>query len=123
MSPSWEDLQGICYTCTDEDIEWIEVLVYINLPLFLVTLVSLLINVWKFLVKQGRYRVLPLVSFYVLAISITLVKVYIACQFAPVMVEFQVFPQLICQTLMFTLILQQSWVNMELCYGIVHNRR
>ena len=93
------------------------------MPLFLVCLIWLLINVWKFLVKQGRYRVLPLVTFYVLAISITLVKIYIACQFAAVMVDFQVFAQLICQTLMFTLILQQSWVNIELCYGIVHNRK
>ena len=87
------------------------------------TLVWLFINVWKFLIKQGRYRVLPLVTFYVLAILITLAKVYIAFQLAAVLVDFQVWPQLICQTLMFTLILQQSWVNIELCYGIVHNRK
>ena len=46
------------------------------IALCLATLVWLLYNAWKILVKQQKYRVLPLANFYALAFALILFRIF-----------------------------------------------
>ena len=102
---------------------WINFCITITLPFAFFLLVWLLLNVWKILIKQGRFKVLPLTTFYILAIMVVIAHTYYAIMLGKILLYFYVLPQLMCQILMFGITLQQTWVVIELCLVIVHIRK
>ena len=102
---------------------WINFCVTITLPVAVFLLAWLLHNVWKILIMQGRFKVLPLTTFYILAIMIVIAHSYYAIMLGRILLFFWVLPQLMCQILMFGLTLQQTWVVIELCLVIMHIRK
>ena len=104
----------------DNEKFWIEFSITINFPYAIFLLAWLLWHVWKILYKQRKFKVLPLTTFYILAIANVVAHMYLAVMFAEVLLYGWVVPQLMCQTIMFALTIQQTWVVIELCMVINH---
>ena len=63
-------------TLSDAQLVWITVFRYTVAGLTLAMSVAVMCNVWWFLVKQKKYRVLPLLVFYVLTVPLLATRFY-----------------------------------------------
>ena len=81
------------YTETQKN--WLIASIIIGMAVGLIVLAWLVYNSWAILFKQGRYRVLPLTVFYILAISLIAAHIITAFMFAPSLLEGRVLAQLI----------------------------
>ena len=61
---------------SDAEVKWLAVFTYLNLLAELLCLGWIIYNVWTFLYKQGKYKVLPLSTFYILATILMLVRIF-----------------------------------------------
>lgn len=124
MYPKLHDLVVQMQTTSGSGNEaWINFCITITLSFAFFLLVWLLHNVWKILIKQCRLKVLPLTTFYILAIMIVIAHSYYAIELGSIILYSWVLPQVMCQILMFGLTLQQTWVVIELCLVIMHIRK
>ena len=71
----------------DREQFWIEFSITLNFPLAIFLLAWLLWHVWKILYKQRRFKVLPLTTFYTLAIANVVAHMYLAIMFAKVLMK------------------------------------
>ena len=70
----------------DREQFWIEFSITLNFPFAILLLAWLLWHVWKILYKQRKFKVLPLTTFYTLAIANVVAHMYLAIMFAKVLV-------------------------------------
>ena len=61
----------------DNQLVWVGVTTYVCLALFILMLVFCLHNIWRYLVRQGKWRVFPLSMFYALSLLMTVERVYV----------------------------------------------
>ena len=82
-------MDSFCQAANLDDREqfWIEFSITVNFPLAIFLLAWLLWHVWKILYKQRRFKVLPLTTFYTLAIANVVAHIYLAIMFAKVLIE------------------------------------
>ena len=88
---------------SDTQVRWIFASVIIVTPTAILALLWLIYNSWTILYKQGRWRVLPLTTFYVLSLLLVLFHIYSAIMFAVILLDSNILLQLIYQTLMFAI--------------------
>lgn len=91
---------------------------YIELLISLFVLGWLLSNFWKILIKQEKYKVLPLVTFYALAIPLLIIRIYIAIYFFVYITDHQMLPFLLPCTLAFLMAIDLCWIITELSLRI-----
>ena len=85
----------------------------------LVVAFGLCSNVWKFLVKQKKFKILPLVAFYCLAVPLACERFHFAVWSVPtVFINMELVIQLTPLILKPMIGLLQSWVVTELCLTI-----
>lgn len=80
---------------TEDQIMILAICQYVMTSLCLIVLCWLLYNTFTILVKQKKYKVLPLLNFYVLAIPMMLCRTYDMIWFFPCIIEHEVTPQLL----------------------------
>ena len=66
---------------TTDQIRKLAICQYVELILCLLVLGWIFLNSWRFLYRQGKYKILPLVTFYILAFSLVLFRIYDAIWF------------------------------------------
>ena len=72
----------------------------------------------KIIVKQGKYKVLPLSTFYALALPLLVLRFYLDIWFFPAS-YFPLFSLILAPpTMKFLIAVNQAWVNVELCLSI-----
>ena len=79
-------------------------------------------NIWTILVKQGKYRVLPLLTFYILTTCMILVRIYSTIWLWKIKVKSSCVFLLFPSTLKFGLGLDQTWVNVEMSITLQHSQ-
>ena len=100
---------------------WITFCQYLMVLFNVLTLIWTVCNAWRFLVKQRKWIVLPLVSFYIVAmINVFCGAIFVIWLF-PIILNKQIPLHFIAQTTKFSLGLDQSWINVELCLSIRHS--
>ena len=93
MYPKLHDLVEQMQTTSGSGNEaWINFCITITLPIAFFLLVWLLHNVWKILIKQCRFKVLPLTTFYILAIMIVIAHSYYAIELGSIILYSWVLP-------------------------------
>ena len=78
-------------------------------------------NAWTILLRQRKWRVLPLSVFYAIAtllMAIDFIKMIYYWEFIP---HWFIMPFLYPQTLKFLLGVEQIWINLELIYSIKYS--
>jgi len=87
---------------------------YIAFILGLIVLAWISYHIWTILWKQGKYRVLPLLNFYVVATLSTLNTLNRALRGSIMLLDKPLVGLLSNQTLKFCLGINMTWVNLEL---------
>ena len=101
---------------TQAQLQWLAACQYLTAIGALVVASGLVYNVWKFLIRQARYKVLPLVTFYVLALLLMSERVYFAIWFfALTYKKNSVLWQTLPLTIKAMIAVLQSWMITELC--------
>ena len=103
---------------TREEMRKIAAAQYVMIALCLITLVWLIYNAVSILIKQGKYRVLPLSNFYAFAFMAVISRLLYQIFFFPGLENYWIIFYLFCQTLKFLLGFQQAWINLELMCSI-----
>ena len=109
------------YGYSDAQKNWIAASQYLMIALILFVLAWLLYNAWNLLIRRGKYKVVPLIIFYIVAITLVLERLYDHIGFWALITNQRVLPLLMHQTLKFVIGLDQAWVNLELCLSIRYN--
>ena len=87
---------------------------YIAFILGLIVLAWISYHIWTILWKQGKYHVLPLLNFYVVATLLILNSLNRALRSSTMLLEYPIVGLLADQTLKFCLGVNMTWVNIEL---------
>ena len=66
---------------TENEQSWLAFLQYLTTGLFLILLGAVCCNFWLFLIRQRRYKIQPLLVFYILAILICLARIHFSFWF------------------------------------------
>ena len=98
----------------DKEVEVLVCIVYVMLAMGFVTLGWLLYNAVTILWKQKKYKVLPLVNFYLLALLLVLFRILFQFLLWPTIYYQWITSFLMAQTLKFVMGCQQAWINVEL---------
>ena len=77
-----------------------------------------MVNFVKIIVRQGRYKVLPLTTFYALALPLLIIHFYLDIWFFPSRMHPKLSVLLAPPTMKFLIAVNQAWVNVELCLSI-----
>ena len=102
-------------TFTSQQLVWIAVAQYFMLIVSLVTLSWIFINIWRILIKQRKYKVLPLMSFYTAAVLNVIFRFFYTIWFFSIEDgNLTIFFMEIIMT-KFMIGIDQSWINIELC--------
>lgn len=76
-------------------------------------------NIWKFVIKPKRFKVLPLVTFYCLALTLAFERFYYSIWFfKAIYTDMNLVTALIPFNLKAMIGLNQTWTIIELCLGI-----
>lgn len=120
--PRLDEFVRVCGFSPSEQ-TWIVFSMVVMMPCTLAVFGWLIYSTYAYMLKQGRYKVLPLTAFYLLALVLVAAHFYTFFMFAEILLDYEVLPSLMFQTLMFAITLVQAWVNFELCYCLIHSRR
>ena len=88
----------------------------------MLVLVWLIYNIWTILIKRRKYRVLPLLTFYIVATLLVLNRLYLSIWYFTASLECKpLLAFLGSLTSKFCLGLDQTWVNIELSLSLKHS--
>lgn len=73
---------------------------------------------WTIVIKQEKYKVLPLLTFYIIAALLLLVELYNALMWFATSVNISIWTVFMPIALMTALALDQAWIMIELCMRI-----
>ena len=82
-----------------------------------------LTNTWMFLIRQKKYKTRPLLMFYVLTIWLVAMRVYSSFFFLLLMIESDLFGDLLIPILKLNIGLVQCWILFELGLRVTLNIR
>ena len=106
------------YSFSKEQTIWLAVSQYVLAALIVTALAFWVVNFVKIIVKQGKYKVLPLSTFYALALPLLILRFYLDIWFFPAGFR-PIFSVILAPpTLKFLIAVNQAWVNVELCLSI-----
>ena len=119
----WYDNKEVTKHFSPTELGWLAFLQYLMVALCLATLGLIVLNGVTILVKQGKYNVIPLVNFYLLATLLVICRICDQFFMWPVIVYEWIIMYLLGQSLKFVLGLQQVWINCELISSMRHSMR
>lgn len=61
---------------SDDRLQIIVSLIYLFSVLYLIELSMAVHNIWAYLIKQGKYKTIPLLLFYILAVLLCILRIY-----------------------------------------------
>ena len=99
---------------TDTQLKWLTGFQYLITALLALLLIATGCNIWWFLVKQGRYRVYPLLLYYILAVLFLLSRLYFTIWFFKINMLVPPLAAMTPPTLKCMLVLVQCWIMIEL---------
>ena len=70
------DAFAVQYGYSDAEKRWIAAAQYFTIALILFVLAWLLYNAWNLLIRRGKYKVIPLLIFYIVATILALERLY-----------------------------------------------
>ena len=101
-----------------EQTTWMAVSQYLIAALIVTALAFWVVNFVKIIVKQGKYKVLPLSTFYALALPLLMIRFYLDIWFFPAGWHPRFTVLFAPPTMKFLIAVNQAWVNVELCLSI-----
>ena len=96
---------------------------YFSTLCFICELIMALTNTWMFLIRQRKYKTRPLLMFYVLTIWLVAMRVYSSFFFLLLMIESDLFGDLLIPILKLNIGLVQCWILFELGLRVTLNIR
>ena len=97
---------------------WLAVSQYVIAALIVTALAFWVVNFVKIIVKQGKYKVLPLSTFYALALPLLILRFYLDIWFFTSNLNPMFTIIFAPPTMKFLIAVNQAWVNIELCLSI-----
>ena len=119
MLPGLDEL-ATKYGYSQVQIRVIAANLYFILLIGLLVLLWLMRNIWTILVKQGKFKVLPLLTFYIVATTLILIRIVFSLWNFQTLDNWNVFFMLSPQSLKFVIGINMTWVTIELCLCIRH---
>ena len=104
---------------TEGQLDSLVVLIYISILLFLTQLGLAIYNTWAFLIKQKKYKILPLLIFYVLVILLSISRICYSFFFFREYFNYRIINFLLKPIILINLGLVQCWIIYELSLRIV----
>ena len=86
----------------------------------LLVLLWLMRNIWTILVKQGKWKVLPLLIFYIIATTLIVVRLIFTIWHFELINNWNTIFMILPQNLKFLIGINMTWVTLELCFCIRH---
>ena len=111
----WHDKLVKDSVYTEEEMRWLALSQYVMLLLCLALLGWVLRNIWVILYMQGRFRVLPMLVYYVLATLQIIVRAIFSVWLVPAYFESWLFVLNFPFTAKAAIGFNQTWVISELC--------
>ena len=99
----------------ETDSIWIKFSIYFTAFVSGLILICLLINSYNILYKQAKWRVVPLVIFYMLSVILAIFKIFNAIYIVQVMCRYDLIISWFPQYLTFNISLVVIWMICELC--------
>lgn len=96
---------------------------YLSTICFICLLALTLINTWKFLIKQKRYKNRSLLMFYIYTVMLALMRIYFSFFFFYIFLEYELFGILVKPILKLDIGVIQCWVLIELALKVTLNIR
>lgn len=105
-------------TLTRQESTWIALYQFLIVLLSIQVIYWLAYNIWKILIKRQKWKVLPLMTFYVLASLIIIMDIFKIVNFVNYFYSENIILHLYPPTLKFLLGVEQAWINIELIYCV-----
>ena len=77
---------------SEEQLKWTAAFQYMSAILIIATTIFWIINFYRIIITAKKYRVLPLLTFYILALPLLVFRFYDVIWFFPVLIESQLVP-------------------------------
>ena len=61
---------------TDRQLNILVIIIYLSTLLFICELCLVIFNIWTFLIRQGKYKTIPLSLFYLLTAWLVVMRIY-----------------------------------------------
>ena len=105
------------------DVQWIIVvaMMYLSLAIFLSMLFLALYNTWEFIIRQKKYKTVPLLVFYVIVIMLASLRIYFSVFYFYGKLYHDYFGYLMKPLLNLNLGVVQCWILFELALRINEN--
>ena len=99
---------------SEQEMRIMVALIYFSTICFIIELAMTLTNMWKFLIKQRKYKTWPLLIFYILTICLAVVRIYNSFFFFVLVAENEIFGILLPPVIKLNLGMVQCWILLEL---------
>ena len=98
---------------TQAELEILVSVIYLCAFLFLCQLLMALYIVWKFLIRDGKYKTWPLTLFYVLVIWLTILRIYYCIYYFNIWINADIIGSEMKNVLKINIGLVQCWILFE----------
>ena len=99
---------------TEQELRIVVAVMYFSTICFIIELAMTLTNMWRFLIKQSKYKTWPLLMFYILTICLAVVRIYFSFFYFVVVANNGIFGNLLHPVIKLNLGIVQCWILLEL---------
>ena len=103
---------------TEDQLDILVFVIYLFTVLYIIELVLALYNIWTFLIKQGNYKTVPLLLFYILTVWLIMMRIYYSVWYFNVWINSEIVVAEYKNVLKINLGLVQCWLLYELSLRI-----
>ena len=99
---------------TEQELRIVVAVMYFLTICFIIELAMTLNNMWKFLIKQKKYKTWPLLMFYILTICLAVARIYFSFFYFVILANNGIFGNLLHPVIKLNLGIIQCWILLEL---------